>query len=1749
MTLDTSGLFLEGVKLASGNGPLTFPPRSVVTDTSAFESQELRAEYVLLASSTDPVQRGIEIADPNLRFLWSRNESSVARFDYDVFGRRWFPMPGGPPDILGVITNSPRISGPVPDPSITSAPFSFYVGSPSRLVTFVVVFVPDPGSFSSPASLPSGTMEICQSDGSLNFSETDLIIYAGQDVLCQRQSFFNRTQRNGSVGSIPSSPSAEYFIFMNPRPGTGQNPLIRIGHGAHLIGNEVPDEASLGSPGPGTFNWSLDTGRIRLSEADVLSHLLDTVYYDGLTIGSIQVVRTTAGPALPFPSASFTIPQAIGISDVNRFVVYAELTGQARRYFNVKLIEGLPSKPPSNGSVAIDITSGSVYVSLNDAISNIGRTFSWLDSVVAVERGVSIQLYRSGVNSSGESQGPDFNVRYGVTDQIIQDGITQSPFIMLPVVPVDDSSLLFSVAPAPSSTGTYVGLLKDGGDPANQGLCRILDLDARQIKFGNRKTVEVVVRRPSPMVKIPDGAVSSRGLEVSKNGTPLTPGTDFSFDPATGLIEFLESVGESGSNDRSGVTGQVTLPNTFTAQDSTFFPDDVGRALLIRSGDNQGYYVITDVLTSRVVEVDKTFASDGPDSVDVRDGGEDVIDRFWSVLLPPFKKISVSRASSPAGPYTEIPNTKFTVLPTTGQVNLGTPASPGESFQISYISLDSDDNGVTVNPTNRLEKALFKVRQEQGVTTDGSRIVSFNPLGSTINTARPIVVYLDGVTQDSAGFQFSSPGTLTLANPIISGQVVYIDYWVEDAPGGNTSFNLLFTPVDVDFPSIISGSDTASLNGDQRSVILPGSGFLIANNAIAIARSVAHDSTSDVTTITFESPPTVGSENATIMACGPVDGGFRVAESAQASMVPKGTNVLYLAGRQSYEAGMIVTLDLDPYYVTSATYDDAAVRTVITFGTPARRNYIIPSITKTIRPILLPGSSFKTSRPASASAPFTLVRMGSNRKVLVQGVDYNMAEGGAITLSEPLSYGDSLHALYVARVPQSTGTVFTINYAYAIAPGPSNGLQGQRLLASYDLYAPDSFFYRIETFYSLLPEAQSLLQSSSDSGGGGPDTASRTGMSSKDFGLPSLYFPEQSARNLDEIFSRLLLFYNDLVNQYEDVLTGMDGRVVGGISGRFRFDGKTDNPPRNDYDDVTNDVDDKVRGFNKLVLTGLNPFELQSLPVYINMAQPNRISRLFPQFRTVTVAIGDNVGFDANGEDMGSTGATNIIMSLLLRTAKANSEILEIDQSGTVLTIPENGNVELLLPEFKANQIVKTYEQDGTEASVATIQSVSTTAPIQLFVLPPVSRRSASVMHATEEGDTTVKFYTAGRDLIIDADSGNIVNVTLPPPLNAIQNIPQGNELLDVPLIFLNSDTSPFRIPVLDGLELMDDGRVSQPRLTRPSEESLLQQELDAMSTLGRAAVEPVLNVISGVTIPLLVGLVIRFINGPNSGLERQVAAIIGSGTYLLNSMLPSSDSSGSDFIATDPNLDAPTIDAVVQREIKVIGTGISGPLSSPTSLLHDVDSELVAAGKAIMGFGTEVVSGNGSLSGVILTDSAKDFSIVTSSDLLYVTTGGSTGLYKILSSSSSTITIDPTAPYSSFPSSGPASYIVIKPWELLGTANFDIMSEYLRETYAFYASTVQWMASLSESGKATREAALSVRLSRLDYFIGLFEGLLDGGEQFYELRYLIIDQRANRKEGTLASAMQAATTRASDEVKIRGDAKKLLLTRKLIGS
>ncbi len=393
---------------------------------------------------------------------------------------------------------------------------------------------------------------------------------------------------------------------------------------------------------------------------------------------------------------------------------------------------------------------------------------------------------------------------------------------------------------------------------------------------------------------------------------------------------------------------------------------------------------------------------------------------------------------------------------------------------------------------------------------------------------------------------------------------------------------------------------------------------------------------------------------------------------------------------------------------------------------------------------------------------------------------------------------------------------------------------------TYDLYSPDTFFFNIETIVSFIPVViQTMSQNSS--AGNGPNIQSQSSPQTKDQGTPGLYWLEQHLGNEDVVIQRLLKFYNDLINNYEDILSNIDGRVVGGINGKFRFSGTSQEVQT--YNDITNDIDDKVVLYNNDVLTSF--FNFVSVPVFGFMYEPNNLSRIYPTSNPfVTVALNNNNAPVINfGNTIGSTNIRNLTSVGTLSSSRASSPVVSAFPAGsnTIAIISENGDATNLIPTFSPGQTVQFTNPDGSPNGLTGTVSAIVGPDAHGHFTIGVSGVSISMLGGglTQVISSSGHFYTPGRDFNVNNDQGTFTSnyLGLPsPPFPSVVHI-SGNELVDTNVTFVNSDTTPRRIPVLDGSTLSDNGRPAVPPLSRVGEIAYLNAESSSLAYIGKATV------------------------------------------------------------------------------------------------------------------------------------------------------------------------------------------------------------------------------------------------------------------------------------------------------------------------
>lgn len=1722
MSLDLSGVLLDEVRLSSSVNPLVFSPRNIVSDQSALNNITSSKEYCLAVGGQSSNQDGIYINDPNLIFKITKNDA-VTRFSYDNFNRRWSPSPGSSPQRLGLIKNTPRLRAPVPSVPVPSN-FQIYLALP-RLFTFNLNLV---DSFGSPTA---GNVEVLKSTGELNFSIDDLSnpVFKNLTVYCSQSDFFDRPQVSGAVSSIEEDGS--YLCFINPIPLSTETPLIRIGFRNYLAVNSFPLESSMPTPmAPNTANFALDTGRVLIS--DSLSFAGEVIYYDGVISFTRQLTTSNIGTIvknnLLFVSKIGTVPAFINLDDSDRYVIWANISSVSKDYY-FSITRGTTDPTfLSTGTVFINTVSGDVLMSTLQAATYSGNLLKYTDTYMNMEDGVTFKVFRSGANTSGFPQSFDFFERYQVSGSTLVESLTPSPFVYLPITPLDDSFLSYDITKISRvPTAGYTGPLNPVSDTSVSGLCYDVDYINRRVFLANRETVKVTLTADSSAVKIPVLSVIDKGVLVKKNNSLLNK-TEYDFDPVSGVLNFLESEGESNPLNISSLLGSGS-GNIFTSETPVFSSSYQGSYLFIGSGDNAGYYQISSVINNSAVSLDRSFVTNGTFTVDIKSSREIVVNRVWKRLNPPMKKFILFKKDLSLGTFNEVSQDHYTVISDVGQINFRTPADPGDIYRVDYKYIP---NPITNSETNASELLVSKIRLEQASYAQGSRVITFNPENRTIVPSRGFRVIIDGVTAKISESSYIAPNKIDTGVPL-TNQLVWVDYWVSECLGGEVSFNTVNQNVVTDYPRFVLGSSSCEFNGDLTPTISAGSSIYVNNSDLYIVSSISFNGVADKSTVSLSTPI---KNNFT--------GSFLVSEPLTFSSpgftsntIPNNSRSITIAGNVEVPINSAILVNNDPFYVISRSYDSINNRTNLILSTLTRSNYITPNVKVSESPIYLPSKDFRTKKSAVLSSPFTLFLDGPTPRLLSLNDDYTISDNGVIRLRFDIEYGQSLLASYVSRLIQPAGTEFEVNCAYQISPDEeTNRLLGQSLVSNFNIYSPDVFYYRALPLADYVPEVIASIAVTTGFSTSGPNISGAPTFSNANNGVPSIFYDERRFSNNDVVARRYLLFYNDLVNLYEDFLSDLDGRVVGGTNGKFRFNNQSITVQN--YSDIQNDIDDYIKVYDLYKLNSTNPFVPDLTPFYSYMYEYNALSRLFPTKASINFIVNDKVGSANNGSILGNLGYTNIASMGEIFSARSNNVFTKSD--GFNIIIPTNGDSETLNPPFTAPSKVYLYDENGIFNASNTINSISGNGPYVLTMMDPVGINSGTIVLDNKDfsGAFPNRIYFPNTDLNVDYETGTLTNNTQSFLVAfGFQREIFPNEILNTTISFSNKSLSPRQIPVLYGSTLSDDGYPSLPPLKRFSELVSLNEELLYINEMvtGNAVISTV-NTIVDSTLLVSNGDEILFTAGPNANLIRTVIFVVSPSAFVVAPDLNVVDLTPRNIIKKSTR-DA--YELTVQRELDILNNNLETP-PPPFSLIGTVDNELLLLDKIIGELGIITYSGSGNANGNLLTVPSANFASLVDS-YVYVSSGSNIGLYKIISNTPTTITIETSAPFYSFASPISVNFSIISEYSFFTEYSPEFLASTIKQTYDFYQITLTYSTNINYTNFNGRISQVENRINQIFATISGAEDVLKSSESLYDLRYLWISQRTDKSSGFIVKRDQAIINRKAVVKSIRENARKLI--------
>lgn len=752
------------------------------------------------------------------------------------------------------------------------------------------------------------------------------------------------------------------------------------------------------------------------------------------------------------------------------------------------------------------------------------------------------------------------------------------------------------------------------------------------------------------------------------------------------------------------------------------------------------------------------------------------------------------------------------------------------------------------------ERATFLIRKElvQPHPAPTSTLF-YNPAGHEVADLPTPRAYRGGRPQSTNQVLFTpADSSVTfIENPTVTDALpsgptvdpsenVYVDYSIYNALGGEQSFTVLNPPMQGVAFSITEGDNSFQIAGNRTAILAPNILLLVDRTEAYLIGSSSYDSSAQVTTVVLTSPqtfrsdftnPTLAVSSGKIRVTGTVTNpSYFVTEMSAYDPVPRGSSKFLLAGDHSrtYVAGTVVIFGtLDMNVVSGSKYDKDTGKTEVTLLANCLTQYSGATLKRSVRPVLpSPSAAASTQRSPELGQPYSVFRRieGQVGTVLQQPDQYTIDASGAVALVDPLTLNEEVGIFYTGDTIIEAGRRFRASYTFAIVPNDQNGLDKQTLKISYTTYAPDTFYWRVETFTNFRGELVEAYTEAAKSSvpTGGPTLENSSSPKLFEQGKESLYFEEGYLANEDLVARPTLKYFNDSINYLEDALEGLDGRVVGDHDGRFLFDGNIDNPARTTFAAVTNQIDDRFQiSPAPFTITG-PPFVATSIGTFVEVYKASPTSRFYP---TQATGFGVVVAGTKTGDPIMDLGVKNLrgVSGVQRRFpwcvttafAPAGTFMLQVDDS--------DGSTDLLRPPFAFLMRIAIIAQDGTVLVPDTFAGIVLSAigtSLTISVGMPVDIPVGSTVRLSTNDTSYYRQYRLGLDLNVDLERGLLLYVdpvqagSIWAGLTLVPQAPAAGETLDVVLSTNNTSTEPYRFPALDGSTTDDDGNRQFPILT-----------------------------------------------------------------------------------------------------------------------------------------------------------------------------------------------------------------------------------------------------------------------------------------------------------------------------------------------
>ena len=801
----------------------------------------------------------------------------------------------------------------------------------------------------------------------------------------------------------------------------------------------------------------------------------------------------------------------------------------------------------------------------------------------------------------------------------------------------------------------------------------------------------------------------------------------------------------------------------------------------------------------------------------------------------------------------------------------------GEEGLITYQSVNTDTYVVT-SVTERLRFLIRKEQAQPRTTTTNS--VQFNTSAREVADTPAPAIFRGGRPQAAAQITVKPTvgaidflpdnhieGLLPHGDRVGLEEVVYVDYYVYGAVGGENTATVLQPPMSVATIRIDEDATSFQVKGDWLSTFKAGYILRIDAAEVHLIDSVTFDIVSGYTVVSLDPNDAFRDSWAApkvYLSSGPTPLGglssYFTAEIGTFEAAPRGSNKLKFHGDKggAYQIGTVIqfsyaTGQIAYSLVLGVAYDADTDLTVVTLGSNVIRQCKTGHVTlkRTIRPILSASTTtVKTlldpvppTAPASMQNVLVYSKLPGERGKVITTTNtgnnyYDMNAAGRISFNNALLPEQSWDILYTGYNIVEANRSVRATYTTIITPDDDNGLLRQALRMSYSTFSPDTFYFRVvkmadyrkELADKYSEEVKSSVPSS------GPMLSNSSQAQLPEQGQPSTFFPEGDMENQDVVGRSTLKFYNDAVNLLEDALQGMDGRIVGGQDGRILFDGNTDNPrvPLDPADPfewayVTNQIDDLIKVTDAPYRNDYDPathtFSATPLGTYIQAYEYSAWSRFYPNWRRRYGIVNPGAETGDAVMDTGSknlTGVSNLrtrrAWAVTTMTAEVGDDTLEVDNA--------TGSAETVRPPFKVGMKVIVQARDLTVIESNGI--VTGVLPTNITLAAPLTSAApigSTIYRAPDDTfgagtpDALIT-YVAGRDYMYNSETGQILYVkpyfpfdgtspSVPADLQA-KPLPAG-ATLSCEVTLANQVMSPDKFPALYGGTTDDDGEIALP--------------------------------------------------------------------------------------------------------------------------------------------------------------------------------------------------------------------------------------------------------------------------------------------------------------------------------------------------